>query len=404
MVRQRAAGTPVLRRINTAAVLDAVRRSTPVPQRLTELAKVTGLTRPTVAQAVDQLVASGWLLEHAPATAESGGGRPAIRVSVNGRAAPVLGLDVGPHTVTAGVADATGQTLSVVARPVRRRGAKHILELVEKAFGEALAGAEVDATALAVVVVGTPGIIDADTGRVVYAPSLPGWTSIDLVDHLAATFSCPVLVENDANLAALAVVQAQDHHGTVLAVRWGERLGAGVIIDGRLHRGAGAAGEIGFIRFQGVDESETGGRGPLERAIGAEAIAELARREAAEHPESALASTTPDAAAVFSSAATGDTAAMAVVEHVASTLAEALAPALLVLCPDAVVISGGVARAGDVLLHALDRHLARLTLVRPRLELSTLAENATLTGAFHMALDHVWQAELSAGRPGGAVR
>lgn len=395
MTNGRATGTPVLRRINTAAVLAAARRSAPEPRRITELARATGLTRPTVAQAVDQLVAAGWLVEHAPSAGGSGGGRPAVRVSLNGRAAPVLGLDVGAHTVTAGVADLAGAPLSVTHRPVRRRGARHILRLVEDARTEALSLAGIDATDVAMVVVGTPGIVDAATGRVVYAPSLPGWTSIDLVEHLAPTFGCPVLVENDADLAALAVAQAHDCTGTVLAVRWGERLGAGVIIDGRLHRGAGAAGEIGFIRVPGADPSAQDDRGPLERTVGAEAIVELARREAVGHPESPLATAPVDAAAVFASAAAGDAVAKAVVERVASTLAEALAPALLTLCPDAVIVSGGVARAGAVLLDVLRRHLSDLTLIPPRVELSTLAENATLTGAFLTALDHVWQKELS---------
>ncbi|HEX6444524.1 MAG TPA: ROK family transcriptional regulator [Streptosporangiales bacterium] len=391
----RATGTPVLRRMNTIAVLDAVRRSAPEPRRIAELAEATGLTRPTVAHAVDELVVAGWLLEHAPSTGGRSGGRPAVRVSLNGRAAPVLGLDVGPHTVTAGVADATGVALSVAHRRVRRRGAKHVLQLVQDAHREALASAGLTTADIAMVVVGTPGIVDAATGRVVYAPSLPGWTAIDLVQHLTPTFDCPILIENDADLAALAVAQAHAHDGTVLAVRWGERLGAGVIIDGRLHRGAGAAGEIGFIRLPGAEPPARGGRGPLERTVGAEAIVELARREADGHPESPLATGKADAAAVFAAAAAGDAVATAVVERVASTFAEALAPALLTLCPDAVIVSGGVARAGDVLLDALRRHLTELTLIPPRVELSTLAENATLTGAFHTALDHVWQRELS---------
>jgi predicted NBD/HSP70 family sugar kinase len=394
MAKDRPTGTPVLRRMNTAAVLDAVRRAAPVPQRLVELVELTGLTRPTVAQAVDQLVASGWLLEHAPAPLLSGGGRPAIRVSLNGRAAPVLGLDVGPHTVTAGVADAAGEPLAVAHRKVRHRGPKHLLALVEEVLAAALLAADVPVGAIAMVVVATPGIVDSDTGRVLYAPSLPGWTSINLVEYLRPRFACPVLIENDANLAALAVAHEQLGKGTVLAVRWGERLGAGVIIDGRLHRGAGAAGEIGFIRHTGVGPPGMGEGGPLERAIGAAAIVRLARQQANGRTDSGMAGVL-DAAGVFSGARGGDPVALAVVEQVGSTLATALAPALLVLCPDTVVISGGIARAGDILHEVVGRHLAELTLIPPRVELSSLAEDATLTGAFRMALDHVWQRELT---------
>jgi predicted NBD/HSP70 family sugar kinase len=369
-------GTRVLRRINTAAVLSAVRGAAE-PVRLTELVELTGLTRPTVTQAVDELLESGWLRQHAASSAGVGG-RPAMRVSLNGRAAPVLGLDVGPHTVTAGIADLSGTHLAVVRRPVRGRGAARVLTAIESVVTDVLSSASVSEVAM--VAVGTPGIVAAD-GRVLFAPSIPDWTSIDLVEHLRAHFTCPVQVENDANLAALA----HDLPGTLLAVQWGERLGAGVVIDGRLHRGAGEAGEIGFIRPPGVPVSDVDDRGPLERTIGAEAITALARQVAG----------VQDAAAVFTAAASGDKTALEVVDQVTKTFAEAIAPAVLVLSPDAVIIGGGVARAGEVLLAAVRRHLAELTLTPPKVELSALAEDTVLTGALRLALDHVWHERLS---------
>lgn len=373
----------MLRRINTAAVLDAVRRGAGGPVRLTELVESTGLTRPTVAQAVEELLDSGWLRHHA-AEPSSLGGRPAVRVSLNGRAAPVLGLDVGPHTVTAGVADLAGEQLAVTREPVRRKGAKHLLGVLGAVTERTLAAADVAPADVAMVVVGTPGIVDREKGRVLFAPSIPGWSSIDLTAHLRTRHPCPVEVENDANLAALAV--ADERTGTLLAVQWGERLGGGVVIDGRLHRGAGEAGEIGFIRPPGHDVRDDTGRGPLERSIGAEAITELAR---------AAGTRKEDAAAVFTAAADGDPTALSVVDQVARIFAEAVAPAVLVLSPHAIVISGGVARAGEVLVAAIRRHLADLTLTPPRVELSELAENTVLTGALRMALDRVWAARLA---------
>ncbi|GAA3223259.1 ROK family transcriptional regulator [Nonomuraea helvata] len=394
MKEERPAGTPVLRRMNRAAVLDAVRQCAPEPVRLAELAQLTELTRPTVAQAVEDLLAAGWLRQHAPQPATVG--RPATRFSLNGRAAPVLGLDLGPHTVTAGITDLAGERLAVIRRTVRRRDARHLLEAVDETAGEALATAGLAAEQITAVTAGTPGIVEAGTGRVLFAPSVPGWSEIDLVGHLRARFRCPVTVENDANLAALAAAHQRTGSGTLLAVQWGERLGAGVVIDGRLHRGAGQAGEIGFIRPAGDLPGSTGdGRGPLERAIGAEAIVDLARRSAAEHPQSGLARAT-DAAAVFAAAAAGDPVAAEVVDQVAAVFAEAIAPAVLVLSPHAIVIGGGIARAGAVLLDAIARHLEDLTLTPPSVELSELAEGTVLTGATQMALDEVWRDTLAA--------
>ncbi|WP_433461736.1 ROK family transcriptional regulator [Spirillospora sp. CA-128828] len=408
MGAERAVGTPVLRRLNTAAVLRAVRERAPDPVRLAELVELTGLTRPTVGQAVDDLVEAGWLQQHDPAAASRQGGRPAVRVSLRGRAAPVLGLDVGPHTVSAGISDLVGHRLAAVRRPVPRWGddpprppealdeqgeAGRLLGVVDEVTERALREAGLGADDVAGVVIATPGIVDPGSGRILLAPSVPGWTSVNLSDHLRGRFRCPVQVENDANLAALAVA---GERGTLLAVQWGERLGAGVVIDGRLHRGTGSAGEIGFIRPPG-DVPDTGdGRGPLERTIGAEAIAEQARRAARRRPESALHSGAPDAAAVFAAAASGDATAQRIVDEVAATFAQAIAPAVLVLAPDAVVIGGGVARAGSVLLTAVTRHLADLTLSPPAVEFSGLAEDTVLTGALCLALDEVWHRRLAA--------
>ncbi|MEU6786445.1 ROK family transcriptional regulator [Nonomuraea angiospora] len=393
MTEERPAGTPVLRRMNRAAVLDAVRRHAPEPVRVAELARLTELTRPTVAQAVEDLLAAGWLRQVAPQQATVG--RPATRFSLNGRAAPVLALDVGPHTVTAGIADLAGERLALIRRPVGRRGARHLLEAVDEAAGAALAAAGLAAERIAAVTAATPGIVEVATGRVLFAPSVPGWPEIDLAGRLRARFRCAVTVENDANLAALAAVRQHTGAGTLLAVQWGERLGAGVVIDGRLHRGAGQAGEIGFIRPAGDLPDPAGdGRGPLERAIGAEAIVDLARRRAAGHPESGLARAT-DAAAVFAAAADGDPMAVEVVDRVAAVFAQAIAPAVLVLSPHAIVIGGGIARAGAVLLDAVARHLEDLTLTPPSVELSELAEGTVLTGAIQLALDEVWRDTLA---------
>ena len=395
MEDERAVGTPVLRRLNTASVLRAVREYAPDPVRLAELVKLTGLTRPTVGQAVDDLVEAGLIQHHHPAAASRKGGRPAVRVSLRGRAAPVLGLDVGPHTVSAGIDDLAGRRLAAVRRSVDHNKASRLLTVVDAVIARALEEAGLDADEIAAVVVATPGIVDPGSGRILLAPSVPGWTSVNLSDHLRDRFRCSVRVENDANLAALAVARERAGPGTLLAVQWGERLGAGVVIDGRLHRGTGAAGEIGFIRPPGRVPETADGRGPLERAIGAEAITEQARRAARTHPESALCDGPIDAAAVFAAAADGDAAAKRVVDDVAATFAHAIAPAVLVLAPDAIVIGGGVARAGSVLLTAITRHLADLTLTPPDVRISGLAEDTILTGALRLALDEVWRRLLS---------
>lgn len=407
-----AAGTPVLRRLNTAVVLEAVRQVSPTPVRIAELAKLTSLARPTVAQAVEDLLESGWLTQHAPQE-DRLPGRPATRFSLNGLAAPVLGIDVGAHSVTVAVADLTGKQLALVRQHTvnsetgQSKGATQLLVRIDAAVAEALASTDLLPGQVAAVAVGSPGLIDPEHGSARIAPSMPDWPEIRIDDHLAKTFDCPVLLENDANLAALAISQAmQTAAPTLLAVQWGERLGSGIVLDGRLHRGAlAAAGEIGFITPGGWQEPLAAGRrGPLEQLIGAEAIAARARKAAKTHPDSELARRLKqpgdhtDAAHLFAAAQDGDPVAMAIVDEVAGVFASAIAPVVLALAPDAVVIGGGIARAGGVLTLAISAHLGELTLVPPVVELSPLAQDAVITGAVHLALDEAWQLADRAGQ------
>lgn len=385
-------GTPVLRRINTAVVLEAL-RDAGTPLRIAELVQRTGLARPTVAQVVDDLSAAGWLRQHDPVPEEQTMGRPAVRVSLDGKAAPVIGLDIGPHNVTVGVCDLTGTTLSVVRRPGVGADPAVMLPLITEVIRAGLAEAGVPSSDVGAIAVATPGLVE--NGMIKLAPSLPGWKKVDLPAHLRRTVDCPVLLDNDANMAALAVADNRGRDETVIAVQWGERIGGGVVIDGRLHRGASAAaGEVGFIRPRTATSTSPDELGPLEQAIGTEKIAEMGRRAAEAHPDSLLNGKKIDAAMVFATAEQGDAAAREIVDEVTEAFADALAAAVLVLDPDAVVIGGGIARAGDVLVQAVSRHLYERTLTRPVVELSALAEDTVVTGAMLLALEDVWTNRL----------
>ena len=396
-------GPPLLRQINSAHVVATLRGAGPLS--LSDLATRTGLSRPTVGQVVDQLQASGLLAWVEPGQAPRAGqdgadqrsgrsGRPARLVRFRSEAAYVVGIDIGRHKALVTVADLAG---SIVAR--HREDASgastsaDLLAVLRTAARGALATAGIRRTDVASVAAGTPGLVDWPRGAVPLAPGLPGW-KIELARALRRSFRCPVQVENDANLAALAERRhglARDAH-TLVFIYWGERVGAGVLIGDRLHRGAAnAAGEIGFLA---LDPGTTAapdqfGRGPFERMVGAEAIAEVGRSAAARHGGvlAGLDGTdTRGAEAVFAAAAQGDVAAVEAVHTIARRFARGLAPVLLVLDPDLVVIGAGVSRAGSVLLAAIEDSVGPLTLVPPRLELSRLGDEAVALGAVELAL------------------
>jgi predicted NBD/HSP70 family sugar kinase len=388
-----ARGPHVLRRINTAAVLRAVRDISPA--RVADLMQVTGLSRPAVTRAVADLRDAGLVGDVSDSSgagpAGQAVGRPAQQVRFRAEVGHVVGVDVGSHKILAKVADLSGAVRSSrqVAITEPATGAE-LLRYLRATVSEVLVDADLTPADVWAVVVGAPGIVDAVTGQVVLAPSIPGWARQPVLAELRTSFDCPVLMENDINLA----VQAERWRGaaagsdSLVFVHWGARIGTGIIIDGRPYRGSGAAaGELGFADVfspagspaSPVFDPDTE-LGPFEQMVGTQAIVELAR----EHRVAA-----DDVAAVFAAAAAGNAAALHVVDLVADRFARGLAVLLLVLDPSEVIIGGGVSRAGSTLLTAIERHLRPRVLTWPRLALSDLGGDAVALGAVRRALDDV---------------
>jgi predicted NBD/HSP70 family sugar kinase len=396
--RRESVATPqLLRRLNAARVLEVLRASGPV--RVSDLVAATGLSRPTVDAVADDLIRLGWVtaLEDDPAAAPKRG-RPARRVAFRADAGFVLGVDIGEHTVRAAIADMRGNIVveRVRAFPAEAEGRER-LGIVRKAIASGVKSARIRRGDLLASCVGCTGGIDADTGRVLFSGAFPGVADLNLRAEMERSVGRPVLVENDCNLAVVAerwrgVARGVDDVVCVLA---SERMGAGIVVSGQLVRGhAGAAGEMPFL-------------GAYDEPHGAEGIADLVRTFAAEAVAHAQADDGPagtsgsswtiaagdlrrvDAEAVFAAARAGDPLAAGIVERSVRSAARAIATLALILNPELVVIGGGVAHAGDVILEPLRRRLEELARLPPRLEASSLAERGVVVGAIRRALDDV---------------
>ena len=374
-----AVGVGDLRGANAATVLAAI-RAAPEPPRLAGVAEQTKLSRPTVEGIVEGLVRSG-LVADAPMPSAAGlisPGRPARRFTFQPRAAFVLGVDVRAYAINACVSDLAGEVLVTERRKVRRDltgagRAKAMLQVVHQVLNQA--GLQPDQVSAAVV--GTPGWVE-DNARIRYVDNLKDWADVDIAGLLRESLGCPVAVENDANLAAVGeqwrgVGSATDDLVFVLV---GERVGAGIIAGGRpLHGYRGAAGEIGFTMF------EDGNR------LSAPAIG----RAGAQRPGIDPGSLYSDAA-VVRHAAKGQDEAIADLQSVGARLAEALAPALLVLDPELVVVGTSLFGRPDLdaaaqyVLQAAEQQAATLLVDPPRWQLSMLGDDAILSGAVRFAL------------------
>jgi predicted NBD/HSP70 family sugar kinase len=394
-------GSPsLLRRLNSAAILRTIRASGPISRP--QLARETGLSKPTVNEVVELLLRSGYLTE-SRADGDTYPRRPGPRarlVRFRGNMGHVLGIDIGANKVLALVADLAGEVVAAERRRTgsrERRSADTLLELVATVGEAALAAARVRKSGLKAVGVGTPGVVDPLSGRVTLAPQLGGWEGIPLASRLETIFPKPVLVDNEVRLSLLAerwrgVARSVDD---ALFVQIGVGIGGGVLIGGDVYRGAsGAAGEIGYLPVFDADEASDG-LGPFEHAAGGSAFARLGRR-AAESGQSPLllelAGGDPDAIdaeAVFAAASQGDAGARAILDDVLERLARGIASAVALLNPSAVIVGGGVSRAGAALLEPLERRICELVPVPPRVALSSLGDESVALGAVRLALQEV---------------
>ncbi|MGW2632160.1 ROK family transcriptional regulator [Streptomyces chattanoogensis] len=360
----------LLRRINSAVVLHALRAAE--SPTLTHLVQVTGLSRPTVEGVVEGLIEAGLVAEAAAGEGEARRqGRPARRFRFRTEAGHLLGIEIGPHRVAVQLADLGGQVLDSAQRPVAQTApADERLERVRGVVADLLRRAGVPRSSLRAVGVGSPGIVEAD-GTVRLGTALPGWTGLPLGERLRRSFRCPVLVENDANAAAVAEhwKGAATGSGDVVFVLAGLSPGAGSLIGGRLHRGfGGAAGEIGALHL-----------------LGREATPETLLSTTGEplHPLDEA-----QVAAVFALARDGDARAREAVERFIRRLVHDVAALVLALDPELVVVGGWAAGLAGV-LEPLRGELARYCLRPPDVALSELGEAAVATGALRLALDHV---------------
>lgn len=314
-----------------------------------------------------------------------------------------LGIDVGGTNIKAGIVDAAHRV--VVRGSIETQAAggfEHVLARIVAQARQLIADCGQPAQAIAAVGIGVPGPLSHEKGVVFNAPNMPGWTNAPIRDRLAATLRLPVNLENDAKSAAFGefVAGAGRDAPSMVMLTLGTGIGGGVILDGRLWRGAFEnAGEVGHsIVVPGGLPCPCGQRGCLERYASASAIARRAAEAIAAGERSSIKLDAGAAArgeppttaeAVQAAAAAGDALAGRIWDEACLRLAQAIVNLQHVLNPQRMVLAGGLINAGAALLDPVRRHVAeqtwRMTQDQPEITLATLGGNAGLIGAAALA-------------------
>ncbi|MBV9229685.1 MAG: ROK family transcriptional regulator [Chloroflexi bacterium] len=379
-------GTPaLLRALNERTLLEYLRSHQPTSRA--QLARATGLSKPTVSQALAGLEQAG-LVRAVGQSVASKGGRIAILYEPNPDAGYVVGVDVGRGWVRSAVANLAGQIIARNDKPNDAQGASELVALISRLARDVVADAGLSWSQVVHAVIGTPGVFDEQSKRVLFSSNLPDWGRHGLLTELRAACGPSLSVENDANLAALAERSFGwgSSASTFVYITIGTGVGMGIVINGSLYRGArGAAGEIGFLPFSMDEASEASGKisegylGMFEEATAAEGIICLAQKVGLP------ASLSPKQ--IFDMAQQGDEKAFAVVEQEGYRLALAIAAITAVLDPELIVLGGGIGQRGELLLPPLEHKLAQLTPLRPPIIVSKLGDDSVLLGSIATALE-----------------
>ncbi|MDO9355997.1 MAG: ROK family transcriptional regulator [Solirubrobacteraceae bacterium] len=375
------------RRRNRVQVLDALRSSGSASRA--DLARRTGLSRSTISGLITELIGDGLVVDRAE-TRDPGaqGGRPGALLSLDRSAGAALAIDFGHTHLRVALADLSAEILAERELKIDVDGsASAALDAAAELTREVLEEAELTVDDLIGAAMGLPGPIDRATGAVGSSVILPDWVGLQPAQEFAHRLGAPVgvIVDNDANLATLgearfgAAIGATD----LVYVKVASGIGAGILLGGRLHRGAaGSAGELGHVLHDAEgDICRCGNRGCLETVAGAAPLLRLLRHR--HGPEL----TTRGMAEL---AMSGDVGARRVLIDAGRAIGRSLADLSNILGPDQIVIGGDLGGEGSALIDGIRESLGRFALpaVVGSVELSggQLGNRAELLGGLSLVI------------------
>jgi glucokinase-like ROK family protein len=374
-----------------------------------ELVARTGLGRGIVAQRVGELVDLGLVVEGdvGPST----GGRPPRRIGFRADAGHLLVADLGATSIDVAVTDLDGRILGHRDEPADvSAGPEPCLLRIEELFEELVAATRDLPGRLWGVGIGVPGPVEFRSGRPVSPPIMPGWDGYPVRERFAQRYRAPVWVDNDVNILALGEWRSgiAVGHDNVVVVKVGTGIGAGIISNGRIHRGAqGSAGDVGHIQV--VDAASIvcrcGNVGCLEALAGGAALARDGEAAALAGRSDRLRVALDQhgrvtAEDVARAASFGDPFAVSLLQSAGHRVGLMLASVVNFFNPSLIVVGGGVAQSGDQLLAAIRETVYRRSLPLATRDLvvqrSSLGALAGVVGASAMVLEQLFSRDFLA--------
>lgn len=400
MNRQKTADQALVRELNTSIVMDCIRLYAPLSRA--EIAARTGLNRSTISLIVDELIDRGFVVESSQQDRKIG--RPGVLLQFNPDGGFAVGVEIGVDFITVILTNFVAEVLW------RRKNSINpgdeqiaIIELAESMISEAVDYGKERGLRPLGIGVGMPGLVDVHQGKLVYAPNLR-WTDMPIRLMWTQRFNLPVFVENEANCAALGEYFYGLAHDVkdFIYLKTGYGLGGGILIGGRLFRGAtGYAGEIGHMTlYAGGELCGCGRYGCWETYVRPAAVNQLVRARLERGEQSLLSSLngsiTPES--VVEAAGKNDPVAVSALEEIGQHLAVGITNLVNIFNPELVVLGGGLTHASPWLIPVINNNLS--TSILPplrdhiRVEVSVQGEDASTLGAVALVLDDILREPL----------
>ena len=387
-----------LRERNLQRILEVIRSETGVRQA--DVARRAELSRATVSNLVAELERRGLVR-----TRRGVGGSPAGLEAVIGRPSNVVvGVDFGHRHVRVGVANLSGRLLADEERPLPLD--LGVDESGAEAWGMAkrlLAGAGFQESDVLEAGVGLPGPMDPVTGRVGWHAILHRWAGLEARSTLSELFGLPVVVDNDGNLGALGELRLGAGRGCkdLIYMNISTGVGAGLIIGGRLHRGAaGTAGEIGHISIDQYGQvCRCGNRGCLDTVVGSDSFLEALRGTYGDELS---------VGRVLELAGRGDARCRRALGDAGRALGVVIADLCNLLSPQKVIVGGELILAGQLILGPVRETIAQRTVPAAAAVVeivpSLLGERSEVMGGICLAIDAVESGAVVQALAPGAAR
>jgi predicted NBD/HSP70 family sugar kinase len=382
----------VMRESNWLLVLNFVRAHGGMPRA--EVARQTGLSRTTVGNIIDDLLAEGLVRESGSERAIPSGGRRVIPVHFNADVANIVGIALGRHRLIMVVTDLGANIVGRVEVPFPAYdGPDAALPLLASSLRDFLGEHGVPWNKVIGVGIGMPGIVKEG---VCLAPTIPGWLGTNVHQRIRELIDLPIYLDNNAKLGALGESRfgnARDVE-SMLYVRVGTGIGGGLVLGGQVYRGgAGSAGEIGHMVVDPHGPPcSCGNVGCLETLAGKQAIVDRVHEQLPD---------VNDIVKVLQLAQAGDPVAVEALQRAGASIGAIVAGLVNFISPVLIVVDGSSMRAGELVLGPIRDAVMTKSLPTPRAHTRVIAgalgSNAITLGGVATVLDAVFS-------DGGALR